>query len=1127
MKQINTIFIIICLFLTIGVKAQDQRTLDTKVADILAQMPTDDLDHLDKLMENAISYGSPFVSQLTKMIIAPGTGDDTAVRFALNSLARYASGQEDIKTKAFVEAEYLKAIEKANNKDVKTFFIRQISLVGHQKTVENIKVYLSDKQLCEPASQTLLTIKSPEAETAFLNALASAKGKNLVTILKALGELRSNKAHAKILSLLGTDSENLQKVVLASLAEIGNPEAYDALFKAAKEKKFKYDASNATVAFLKYAKRLGENNHLKICKKACEEVMKSNNTPDLLHNKAAALHIYAKFNSSKAASLLLKEVNNNDKAYRTTILATAQNSSATSTKKWIAKAKSAKPNTKEDIIIMLGNKADKAAIPFLQKSLSSSSDNVREASLTALAKISKTEAIPQIIEHLNSGKDIDYAKSVLLYLIDKENLAPVANALANTSGKSKAALIDVLAAKSGEQYFNKIFSYTSAKDKTIKTSALLALKRTAKGKDLDQLIALLLKSEAKEVEAIRDAICVSVADHKNTDTGINKVLLALDNTLLKDRFIAILPELGGEMALQKAYAVFSNGNYKFKQTAFAALSQWKDHSASSILYEICKKNSASYRSQAFHGFVKQISNSTLLPDQKLLQVRKIMPLAANNEEKEVVVATLGNIKTFLSLIYTSQFLDDAKLQQSACRSIVKIALPSSGKKIGFYGTKTKTILEKVEQLISGQESNYIKINIQKYINSMPKGDGFVSMFNGKDLTGWKGLVGNPITRAKMDSKTLAKKQKEANKKMLVNWSVKNGTIAFSGKGANLCSEKDYSDFEMIVDWRITKHGDSGIYLRGTPQVQVWDTSRVDVGAQVGSGGLYNNQKGISKPLMVADNPVGDWNTFHIKMIGANVTVCLNGELVVDNVALENYWDRKLPIFPTGAIELQAHGTDLAFRDVYVREIKEQEYALTNEEKAEGFTALFNGKNLNGWVGNKTDYLVEEGNIVIRPEKGGHGNLYTEKEYSDFIYRFEFKLTPGANNGLGIRTPQGVDAAYEGMELQILDNTAPIYANLEEYQYHGSVYGVISAKRGFLKPVGEWNKEEVIVKGNRVTVILNGVTITDGDIKQASSNGTLDHKKHPGLQREKGHIGFLGHGSLVWFRNIRIKNLSTN
>ncbi|MGB5668174.1 MAG: DUF1080 domain-containing protein [Maribacter sp.] len=194
----------------------------------------------------------------------------------------------------------------------------------------------------------------------------------------------------------------------------------------------------------------------------------------------------------------------------------------------------------------------------------------------------------------------------------------------------------------------------------------------------------------------------------------------------------------------------------------------------------------------------------------------------------------------------------------------------------------------------------------------------------------------------------------------------------------------------------------------------------------------------------------------------------------------------------------------------------------------GFNALFNGKNLDGWVGNKESYRAENGMIVIDPNRGGSGgNLFTSEEYSDFIFKFEFQLTPGSNNGLGIHAPLEGDAAYVGKELQILDNTAEKYANLEPYQYHGSVYGIIPAKRGILNPVGEWNQQQVIVQGSKIKIILNETVIVDGDFLEASKNGTMDKKEHPGLQRTKGHIGFLGHGDVVRFRNIRIKELSTN
>jgi hypothetical protein len=261
------------------------------------------------------------------------------------------------------------------------------------------------------------------------------------------------------------------------------------------------------------------------------------------------------------------------------------------------------------------------------------------------------------------------------------------------------------------------------------------------------------------------------------------------------------------------------------------------------------------------------------------------------------------------------------------------------------------------------------------------------------------------------------------------------------------------------------------------------------------------------------------------MQGEKVTVYLNGELVVDEVTLENYWDRASPLFPTGQIELQAHGTYVAYRDIYIRElIGAPKFELSEQEKEEGFEVLFDGTNLEEWTGNKTDYAIENGVLAIYPGRGGSGNLMTKEEFEDFEFRFEFKLTPGANNGLGIRAPLEGDAAYQGMELQILDDTAEIYSKLKPYQYHGSLYGVSAAKKGHQKPVGEWNYEEVIVKGDRIQVILNGTKTLDVNISDARENGTLDKREHPGLSNEKGHIGFLGHGDILFFKNIRVKRL---
>ena len=203
--------------------------------------------------------------------------------------------------------------------------------------------------------------------------------------------------------------------------------------------------------------------------------------------------------------------------------------------------------------------------------------------------------------------------------------------------------------------------------------------------------------------------------------------------------------------------------------------------------------------------------------------------------------------------------------------------------------------------------------------------GFVALFNGKDLSGWKGLpkspLDNPFKRKAAPPEELKKAQAAADERMRQHWKVEDGALVFDGKGDSLCTARDdYGDFEMYVDWKIKERGDSGIYLRGTPQVQIWDPSGEAQNA-VGSGGLFNNKQHPSKPTAKADKPVGEWNTFWIKMVGDKVWVKLNDQTVVDGVVLENYWDYSKPIFPTGQIELQNHGNTLYFKNIYIKELQ--------------------------------------------------------------------------------------------------------------------------------------------------------------------------------------------------------------
>jgi hypothetical protein len=798
--------------------------------------------------------------------------------------------------------------------------------------------------------------------------------------------------------------------------------------------------------------------------------------------------------------------------------------------KWIDYYPKATIAAKADIISMLRVRGDKRALPLINEAISNQDQTVRLASYQALAAISGRDAAPVLVSSLmkyDMPADQEAIVAAFKNISGNREIALLKPVIKDGSSAAKKSAIELIAWNGSNEYFKDILPLASSNDGQVASAASKALSGLAGVNDQEALTGLLLRSENPAYIAdIQNALSVAAALNSDPRKRSAAILKAMSTEKDKIKLIPVLAKTGGREALAAVLKEFESGSPEIKEVCFKALISWSDYSASSALYEICASKNKTYEAPAFDGYVRQVRGAPITDEQKLLLYRKIMPFAASAERKNRLLTEIGRLKTYQALFFVSGYLNDPETSAAAAKSAMYIALPSVTEKTGMYGKNVRDILVKAMVELRGQESEYDREMMKKYLDNMVPDEGFVSMFNGKDLSGWQGLVENPVARSKMKPSELAAKQAEADSKVPGNWSVKDGAIWFNGRGNNLCSVKEYGDFEMLVDWVISKEGDSGIYLRGSPQVQIWDTSRVQAGAQVGSGGLYNNQKNPSKPLKVADNQVGEWNTFRIIMIGEVVSVWLNGELVVDNVVMENYWERKIPIFPKGAIELQAHGTDLAFRDIYVREINEKEYNLTPEEKTEGFIALFNGRNLEGWTGNKDSYVVEDGMIVIKPEQGSGGNLYTEKEYADFIFRFEFQLTPAANNGLGIRTPLTGDAAYAGMELQILDNTAPVYANLQPYQYHGSVYGVIPAKREFLKPVGEWNYQEVYIRGTQIRITLNGTVIVDGDIAGPRDKGTMDNREHPGLKNKSGHIGFLGHGSVVKFRNIRIRDIST-
>jgi|WetSurMetagenome_2_1015567.scaffolds.fasta_scaffold04605_2 HEAT repeat protein len=1120
-------------------QAQDKRTIETRVADLLARMPANDAQFTDKLMADMLSLGESGLYLICDQIVPPGTGDDTRARFAIESFTRFLSAKNQESNRPEWEKICIDYATTKTDFSVKDFFMKQLQLIGSDRSAEAMKIYLQSKEVCGPALAVISATGGSKAESILAESLKIKDLPCAAAVMNTLALMKSAVAVNEYIFWASSTEINTRSSALNALAQSGSKPAYPVLLKSASDVSYRWEPSGATEALLNYANVIGHNGDLKTADKICNLIISKCNDNVTIQNKTAALDVFVGLHGIQAMDELFKAAGNPNSKYRNAaIIMTLTVPGSEIIKNWIKYYPKAIPEARPEIIRMLGIRSDQVSLPLITSALSDADGNVREEAAAAIVKLAGKKSIPALISYMSGySGDADQvaAKSALMTVVGNDNIVQLVPVLNNGNSAAIRSTIELLAWNKGNIFFSDVLPFTSSTDESLRKVAMQSLSSLAGPAELPKLIELLkTNNNLAYISDIQNAI--SAAAQKITDKEKKSELILQSITdqqkndpstsgEFKIKIIPVLAKTGGREALKTVLKEFNEGNSDIREACFKTLASWKDYSASAALYEICASGNKTYEGPAFEGYVNQIKSADLPDEEKLLLFRKIMPYALDTDRKKEVITEIGKLKTYQSLYFVSGFLDDSLTSATAAKSAMYIALPSVSSKAGLYGDLVRDILTKAIGKLKGQESEYDKEMVNKYLAAMPTDEGFKSMFNGKDLSGWQGLVENPVVRAKMKPAELAKKQIEANKKVPGNWSVKDGLIWFNGNGDNLCSVKQYGDFEMMVDWKITKKGDSGIYLRGSPQVQIWDTSRVEVGAQVGSGGLYNNEKNIAKPLKVADNPVGDWNTFRIVMIGEKVSVWLNGELVVDNVTLENYWDRKIPIFPVGPIELQAHGTDLAFRDVYVREISDKEFNLTPEERSEGFVSLFNGRNLGNWIGNKKSYVAEDGMIVIKPADDSGGNLYTEKEYEDFVFRFEFQLTPAANNGLGIRAPLTGDAAYVGMELQILDNTDPVYANLQPYQYHGSVYGVIPAKRDYLKPVGEWNYEEVTATGTHIKIVLNGTTIVDGDIAGPRDNGTMDHKDHPGLKNKTGHIGFLGHGSIVKFRNIRIKELT--
>lgn len=1128
MRHTRFIILFLSLLITAGMQAQlpKGRTQATVIADALAQLPADNQQKYNQIISDLASTGEEGLLELIGRMNPPGKESNEVVEYAISGWTNFVANDKE--QRSMTASAFEKALTQPLDKEVKAFVIRQLRRIATNDNIDALSHFLNDAYLASDAAQALVSIGTEKANEALLNALSAAGTEEVkLHLINALSQTNYQKAEPVLLNLLNENPQGqMQRVILNALGHVGSKEALKPLREAAAKTNFTYEKSSAADSYIKLLNRLNDTEP-KLVEKEAKRLLSTaskQNSPGL---RSAATQLLLAQKSTKKVNILKNAIQDGEITYLTSVLNSYPFQNDRKSNELILKQLSStqSPQVQTALTYWAAANNKEAMLPEMIRLSKSTDKMVQKAAILSLARMGGDEALIALTSLLKSDdtETVALAENALS-TFQGEISYPLASVFNDCGDEGKKTILQLIAARKMESQYNLVYNQLFTDNATVKAAAAGALKDVATGENLSDLFTLVEQADEALVPAIQQAINAALNDLPANEQ-LAVVSARMHQSPNKHLYYSALANCGSQEAMERITAAYNNETGINRAAAFTALTNWKAFSVIHPLLQIARKSADKQeQSKVTDALISLIAGTNQTGAVQYLYLREAMQFAQTTAQKNQILRQMGQTGQYQAMLFAASLMDDPQLSESAAQAAMTIALNNPS----FAGAETTRTLQKVSETLSNPDAGYQRQSITKFLSENPNEGGFVPLFNGKNLDGWKGLVENPIKRAAMSKKVLAAAQTKADREAANDWKVVDGNILFDGTGYNnLCTEKQYGDFEMLIDWKLYEgpEPDAGIYLRGTPQVQIWDTARVNVGAQVGSGGLYNNTQNPSKPLKVADQKVGEWNTFRIRMVGERVSVWLNGELVTDNVILENYWDRSKPIFPMEQIELQAHGSKVAYRDILIKEIPRPEpFQLSEEEKKEGFRILFDGTQLDQWSGNKRDYAVESGQIVLYPSNSFGGNLYTTDQFDNFVFRFEFMLTPGANNGLGIRTPMEGDAAYVGMELQILDNEAPVYKDLQIYQYHGSVYGVIPAQRGFLKPTGEWNYEEVVADGDHIKVILNGTTILDGNIREAAKNGTMDQREHPGLFNKTGHIGFLGHGSKVKFRNIRIREL---
>jgi HEAT repeat protein len=921
--RLTTVLALLLLgLLRVSAATEKDLSIPAQVSEILVRFPAQSPVEKTSLAAEIFGLGEGGIVEICHRLSPPGKADDSLARYALEAAGTHAMRPGGERDRSLYARAIERALKSAPDPDVKMFLIGRLQQAGGPESLEPLSRLLSDPKLAEPAVQALLAIRAPGTDKALIKALGRSEEPNVVTLLRTLGELRSREAVGRIIPYASSQDLNIREAGLFALANIGDPRTEFQLSRIDIASSPRERAAAAS-RYLLFAQRLLENGRKDDALRICRRLLQKCTGPDESQARSAALTFLTQMSGNDALPDLIEAMDSPDAAFRARALDLAlEIPGEDATAQWIAKAPQVFPEAREQIIRMLGRRADRTALGFIKNGLKSEDKAIRMAAIEAAARLGGDGIAVDLAPFWKTADEEEAGalKKASLGVPAAKAVPEVVRAFDGASPPAKAAIIEILSQRRTREHAGIVLAAAGNEDENIRKSALSSLESVVREEDLPQLIRLLqAAAEPFAIVSLQNALAASAQQIVDPEKRADLIIESMEKAQGQKRIDLLRPlnRVGGEKALRAVVAETQSADQQVRSVAVYTLTNWKEFKAADALLKIAKAESSAVSRKfvyiALQGYVRLVTESECPAEQKLAFIKNALSIAREPAETNVVLDGLGRIRSGESLSMIARFLEDPAFQDKAARSAVECALPSPGFE-GLFGFEAARILKRAAQFIGAE---YDRELVERYANGLLIKEGFVPLFNAKDLSGWKGLVKDPPSRAKMTPGELRKEQKAADEDMRRHWQAIDGTLVFDGQGHSLCTAEDYSDFELFVDWKIEPQGDSGIYLRGSPQVQIWDPAQWPEG----SGGLYNNKTGPANPLRPADRPVGEWNTFYIRMAGEQVTVHLNGSLVVDDVVMENYWERDKPIYATGQIELQAHSTPLYFKNIYIRELR--------------------------------------------------------------------------------------------------------------------------------------------------------------------------------------------------------------